>query len=146
MSKLIRKIIFSNICIDFTWSILIISIGHIVIRTKEHILHGGGIVVNGFCLFACELLLLLCLLTAACTALEKLHFKNKRIYIVLELLINYFGSLGGAYVFHWMKFSSKTIKEIAIITIPYLYVYFWIRKRRQKEAEEINRLLKKREA
>lgn len=149
MSKRIRKIILPNICINFTSVILIVSIGNIISGIQDHIVHGEGVRINGFCLFACELFVILGLVTVACTTLEKLRFKNKISYLVLELSINYVGFISGAYVFRWMKFSSKNMKETAVImiitTVLYLNVYFITQKRRKREADEINRLLKKRE-
>lgn len=149
MKQRIQKIIFPNICISFTLAMLLLSAGHIVGSIKEYIQHGGNFTTNGYCLFACELFFLLCLITTACVALEKLHFKNKKTYLIMELIINYVAFWGGAYVFRWTLFNAEAIKQIAVITIIvtafYLNIYFRTQKMCKKEAEEINRLLKKRE-
>lgn len=149
MIEKIRKTILPNICISFTSVILIISVGNIISGIKEHMENGKGVGVNGMCLFACELFLILSLVTTACTALEKLRFKSKITYLVLELIINYVGFISGSFAFRWTKFSLKNIIEIAIIiiftTVLYLNVYFINQNRRKREADEINRLIKKRQ-
>lgn len=149
MKQRIKKIIFPNICINFTLAMLLLSVGHIVGSIKEYIQHRGNLTINGYCLFACELFFILCLITAACVVLEKLRFKNKITYLIMELIINYVAFWGGAYVFRWTLFNAEAIKQIVVITIIvtalYLNVYFRTQKMCKKEADEINRLLKKRE-
>lgn len=149
MREKLNKTIVPNICIGFTIAILVLAIGNILKGVVCHILQGGGIEVNVFSLFVCELFVLLCLITATCIILEKRRFKKKISYPLFELMINYLFLLGGAYVFRWMKFTSDNITEIAviiiIITVVYLNLYFYNQKKRKIEANEINRLLKIRE-
>lgn len=147
MNEKIKKTLFPNICISFTLTILILSAGQIISGLQACFRQGESLPM-GFPLFACELFLLLCLVTAFCTWVEKLRFKHKITYPVLELLINYIVFLGGSYVCRWIKFDTKNIAEIALIlilvTLLYLNLYISSQKKCKKEADKINRLLKKR--
>lgn len=145
MKQRIKKTLFPNICISFTLVSLFLSVCHIIGRILEHLQHKNGVTINGYCLISCEIFVMLCLVTAACVILEKLNLKNKKLYPILELIINYIGFLGGAYIFRWMTFHFiNIISMIVIITILYLNIYIRIQRQCKKESDEINRLLKQR--
>lgn len=145
MRQKIKKA-FPNICVSFTLLTLLFSISHIIIRVREHIRNGGGVRLNTFSLFALGIFCILFLENIISILLEKLHFKHKITYFLLELAADYAISLGCIFIFRWTHFTlKKLLFDIAIVTFLYLNFYFFpVQKKCKKEAKEINQLIQMR--
>lgn len=143
MRQKIKKA-FPNICIGFTILTLLRSISHIIIQTRGHIQHGGGIRVSTFSLFTLGIFCCLFLGNLVSILLEKLHFKHRITYFLLELSADYLLYLGCVFLFRWTHFTWKELLlNICITTFLYLNFYFLPNQKKcKKEADGINRLIK----
>lgn len=145
MKKHFKKHLLPQICITFTMTFLIASGIHILSQILHFIINHRELSISRNSLFILEFFLLLCLGAGTELAFDKFNLKNKKILLFAEPLIK-FGILQLiAYVFCWQGQDLKEFFGIAIIlTIYYVNLYLNTRKKCQKEASEINRLIKQR--
>ena len=143
MRQKIKKI-FPTVCINFTLLNLLLSTAYIIRGVREHILNGGGVRVNVVSLFALGSFCFLFLANLVSIALEKLPFKHKITYFLLELAADSILYLGCLFVFRWTRITWKgLLLNIGIAAFFYLNFYFLPNQKKcKKEADGINRLIK----
>lgn len=133
MLKRIRTVYFPNVCITFTLVTVILCILYLIF--------GGNF--NKYPVFALHLLSLIILSTLGCVLVNKIKFKKKIMYPIMELVVNYVVFFGNEFLWGHLEKSDFLILGIGI-PFFYLEIYFRMQKQRKKEATKINKLLQAR--
>lgn len=133
MIKKIRTVYFPNICITFTLVTVTLCILYLIF--------GGNF--NKYPVFALHLLSLIILSTVGCVLVNKIKFRKKIMYPIMELIVNYVVFFGNEIIWGDLEKSDIVVLGVGVLVF-YLEIYFRMQKQRKKEATKINKLLQKR--
>jgi len=125
-----------GICIGFTFSVLFSAIFNIVI-------HNGN---EGYFLFILQLFGFLVVINGMDYVLSFIDFKSYKTYFIVELILGYALFMAVSFVFHWFTFH---LKNLMVMTAAYMAIYTFIHNYfnmlQKEKAEDINRLISKKE-
>ena len=135
--KDIFSILISSVCICFTLVTFFSS--------ALNLLHSGGTDMYAISILLIFVWLVLCQLIDA--AICRIDFKKWIHYCITESLILYLATLVFCRVFYWHSF---TVRQLIMYTVVFafvdIFIFSYFRKRQEMRADEINRLLNKKDA
>ena len=126
-----------SICICFT----LVTVAN----SALNLLHRGGTDMYAVSILLIFVWLVLCQLIDA--AICRIDFKKWIHYCITESLILYLATLVFCRVFYWHSF---TVRQLIMYTVVFafvdIFIFSYFRKRQEMRADEINRLLNKKDA
>ena len=126
-----------SICICFT----LVTVAN----SALNLLHSGGTDMYAISILLIFVWLVLCQLIDA--AICRIDFKKWIHYCITESLILYLATLVFCRVFYWHYF---TVRQLIMYTVVFafvdIFIFSYFRKRQEMRADEINRLLNKKDA
>ena len=126
-----------SICICFT----LVTVAN----SALNLLHSGGTDMYAVSILLIFVWLVLCQLIDA--AICRIDFKKWIHYCITESLILYLATLVFCRVFYWHSF---TVRQLIMYTVVfaffYILIFCYLRKSQEMRADEINRLLNKKDA
>ena len=144
MKKYFKKHVLPRVCITFTITFLVAALLHIVSELIQFI-QNRSMSISRLSLVIVGFFFMLCLDAGFDILFEKKNLKSKRFFPILEPIINYLEFIAIPYIFCWQgKCTQELLGVTIILTIYYVNLYIQTRKKCQKEASEINRLIKQR--